>query len=276
MTVNITLVSNACMELYPDNVTAKFRTEFPRLLDFSDSKYEVALTSFQCKKSWNTVNDRHTCGFTFRVTRASRSDLMTSMSDVEFVQLFSIQLPEGCYTGFNQIVETLNRLVDEIGCSSFVSFSFEPISHKTTIHFKEGIESMTAEVVLDEGLCRKLGWNRKGHVGEIAILGENGYSETSPNTSTLDEIDHMFIHCDLARNQHFVGDKETALLQIFSNKGKFGEMLSYEPRNLVWLPIRKEQFRDCLCIITDATGLLVPFESGTSVVRVLIRRTSPF
>lgn len=277
MAVNLTLVSNACMNLHPDNVTANFRAEFPRLLDFTGGKYEVALTCFQCKKSWNTFTDRESYKLSFQVTDVSSAEIIQTDFDVPFSELFSVQIPSGCYTSMSQVVKTISDLIKKEGYKDYVSFSFDTVSNKISVKFNDGLEiQYTARIILDPGLVRKLGWMRTGYFGPVAIIGNRGYEETAPYVGRLDEIEQLFISCDIAQNCHIVGDKETPILQIFSSKGNFQEMLSFEPKNLVWLPLRRNQFKDAMCIITDATGETVPFESGTSIVRVQIRRVSPF
>ena len=275
--MNLTLVSNACMDLHPDNVTTKFRTEFPRLLDFTDGKYEVALTAFQCKKSWNTFIDREVYKITFRVTTASPAEILVDISSVSFSELFSVEIPTGYYSTVTEVVETINGLIEKQGYENYLDFTYHDVSNKISTHFKDGLEENTAEIVFSHDLARKLGWVRdSSYNGSIAVLGGAGYSEKAPHVPRLDEIEQLFVSCDIAQNYHIVGDKETPLLQIFCSKGKFQQLLSYEPKNLVWLPLRRNQFKDAMCIITDATGATIPFESGTAIVRVLIRRVSPF
>lgn len=277
--MNLTLVSNACMDLHPDNVTTKFRTEFPRLLDFTDGKYEVALTSFQCKKSWNTFTDRELYKLTVLVTEASSAEIFQADFDQSmFSELFSVEIPAGCYTSMSQVAETINVLIEKEGYEDYLKFTHQAVSNKFSVEYKNGVEENTAQVLFSHALARKLGWMRGGptYTGSIGILGVAGYKEEAPHVARLDEIEHLFISCDIAQNCHIVGDKETPLLQIFCSNGNFQQLLSYEPKNLVWLPLRRNQFQDAMCIITDATGETIPFESGTAIVRVQIRRVSPF
>ena len=47
----ITLVSNASMDLFPDNRLSSFRTRLPYLHDFTDGEWAVALTEITYTKS---------------------------------------------------------------------------------------------------------------------------------------------------------------------------------------------------------------------------------
>ena len=53
---NITLVSNVSKGIFPKNTVARFSCQLPKTMEFDEGKYQVAMTGFQCTKSWYNVS----------------------------------------------------------------------------------------------------------------------------------------------------------------------------------------------------------------------------
>ena len=143
---------------------------------------------------------------------------------------------------------------------------------KLVLSFHELLENHRLRIKLSPDLARKLGWAHQ----QIEIDGFAGISIFSPGVIRIDELDVLYVNCDLARDDHVVGDVMQPLLQTISVKGSHGDMITYEPQNISWLPLRKSYFSSTEVMICDGRGRLVPFERGTSIVQVHIRKRSIF
>ena len=89
-------------------------------------------------------------------------------------------------------------------------------------------------------------------------------------------MDCLYVHCDLAQDAHVVGNVKNCLLRTVSTRGRFGEVICYEPRLLDWLPVRWTEFKNLHVVITDGYGNKVPFEGGTCSAKLLLRRRRSF
>ena len=157
------------------------------------------------------------------------------------------------------------------------SISREPLWSGPTVRFLARCPLIWREpgwtVLLNAPVARKLGW--PGRV----LLRRPAHSPRrlwAPGVVNLDEVDLLYVHCDLAADSHLVGDKRVPLLAAVSVQGRMGEVVHYEPRVLDWLPVRSSYVSTIEVLITDGAGRRVPFETGATLVKVHLRRRSPF
>ena len=130
---------------------------------------------------------------------------------------------------------------------------------------------------MSKDISRKLGFlNFPCEQECFSVYGKSGKTIEGGYTVRTDESDQIFVSCDLAQNQHVVGDIKSPLLHIVPSSGKFGDILIFEPKSLIWLPIKRGSFDSAEIYITDPQGRNIPFTFGTSIVRVDIRRKNLF
>ena len=128
-------------------------------------------------------------------------------------------------------------------------------------------------VLLNAPVARKLGWP-----GRVLLRRpmQSPRRLWAPGVVNLDEVDLLYVHCDLAADSHLVGDKRVPLLAAVSVQGRMGEVVHYEPQMLDWLQVRSGYVSTIEVLITEGAGRRVAFEKGATLVKVHLRRRSPF
>lgn len=100
----ITLISNASMDLFPDNKLSSFRTRLPYVHDFSIGKWAVALTEITYTKSWFNIGPGH------HVTPAFMNDgaVVSSMKSA-----FKTKIQPGYYAKPHDLVDHINDVISK-------------------------------------------------------------------------------------------------------------------------------------------------------------------
>ena len=272
----LSLVSNSSMNIFPDNTSSHFVCKFPEELYYIDGDYEVAMTSFQCIKTWYTLREDEDYEIKLYAANANIEESVIEEGTEFQVELSSFTIKHGVYENSEDLIQAINNKINEIGLDHYFSFEYDNISKKISISFSDP-EERWFKVSLTKDLTRKLGFlNFKCDQGWVSVYGQSGQTREGGYTVRLDEIDQIFVTCDLAQNLHVVGDIKSPLLHIVPSYGKFGDTIVFEPKTLIWLPIKRKSFDTAEIYITDAQGRNIPFSSGTSIVRVDIRRKNIF
>lgn len=271
---NISLVSNTLVkDYYEDNKTSDYRCHFPQELVYERGQYEIAMTSFQYKKSWDNFPD--TDKFIIDVYTKRYAD----GNDGKILKLARINFPSGHYATGKEVADAMNAIFQTHDLSSLVEMEFNELAHKTAFRFKAGLGRDFISLYFLRPFARKLGFTGKpdGTYEEFDVYFGRAHTVlSSPSVLTLEEIDHLFVYLDMCQNKHIVGDVASSVLQIVPNKGKRGDVVIFEPRSLLWLPLNSSRFTSARVLINDQRGRPVPFTSGTSIVRVHIRLANPF
>ena len=268
----LTLPSNASMYLYKDNKTSSFKVELPKRLMYSGF-YDVGLTGFNYTRSWYSFPTTKSFHFSVRHTPHDGSPRERR-----------IRVKPGHYVDVQDLLDQLN----DPSTKDFVEFVYIHITHKINIIIKKPNYS----VALSPDLCHRLGWgeckqgmNIGGGVNSglypperVAAALAAGHTDfgsfivSPPHVLILDPIDLLYVYCTLAADSHIVGDTEVALLKTIPVQGRHGERVNYEPRIIDWLPLRDSEISTVSVLITDSSGQPIPFEAGTSLVKVHIRK----
>ena len=255
MSAVISLPSNSSMHLYPENKISHYRVEFPKVLEFKDGEYEVGLASFAYPRTW------------FNFSPAGVYEITYVLEDGE--PQISALLP-GHYEDITSVLRELRNTRGRF--HNLIDFLYTDVMEKSIFRFDSQLEGSRLSIKLSPDLGRKLGWPHQ----DVELVGSGGSTIFSPGVVRIDELDVIYVNCDLARDDHVVGHVMQPLLQTISVKGSHGDMITYEPQNISWLPLRKSNFASTEVMICDGQGRLVPFERGTSIVQVHIRRRSIF
>ena len=279
----LTLPSNSSMTYYPDNTITQFKVELATPLTLVEP-HEVALVGLHYTRSWYNFSAAEV--FNVRYDREGdlgeetppmsgddedddddeeaeeASSRRSARSPISY-RAYSLHLESGHYLDIWQVLKQLNLK------RAPVEWTYSEVSRKVSLIWRE--PGWT--VLLKAPVARKLGW--PGRV----LLRRPAHSPRrlwAPGVVNLDEVDLLYVHCDLAADSHLVGDKRVPLLAAVSVQGRMGEVVHYEPRVLDWLPVRSSYVSTIEVLITDGAGRRVPFETGATLVKVHLRRRSPF
>ena len=302
----LTLPSNSSMDIYPGNTVADYRVQLPKTLVFN-SPHEVALTALHYPVSWFNFPESETYSVTYRVfskdldrLRMNWSEdvgggelqehrkmargmppvyLRESLIEVDeegedkmeealpnelWGKRRKIVLEPGHYTDLEQVLKAMDPDKD------LVLFTYSSVTQKVTVKWR--CEEYRLLISLSPALSAKLGFGYQ----RSSWRRLRGCKITGKQVVTMDFIDMLYINCDLAADSHVVGNALVPLLKTVSAGGSHGDVVSYEPRVLDWLPLSRNRFDTVRVLITDGTGKPVPFERGHSMVRVHVRERLPF
>ena len=272
----LSLVSNSSMSLFPDNTSSHFVCKFPEQLYYNDGEYEMAMTSFQCRKSWYTFREDEEYSIKFFVAHGDYDELEIKNGVNTMVELANFSLKSGVYESGHVLQEEINNKIIEKGLHGYYDFEYDDITKKMKLSFTD-TDNRWYKVHMSDDLARKLGFiNFPSEHNWVSVYGKPGKMIEGGFTVRIDEIDQIFVACDLVQNNHVVGDIKSPLLHIVPSSGSFDSVINFEPSTLLWLPIKRKTFDMAEVYITDAQGRNIPFSSGTSVVRVDIRRKNLF
>ena len=269
--VIFTLPSNASMDLYPDNTTTDYRVELPSRVELGGNDYEVALASFTYHRSWYNVltSQPYTAVFTFEAGHEHRGAEEGSGDFPCDSGLFTegrSYLRPGYYETLDAVLEAL--YASHGGSRPGFIFTRQGPSGRVLLQFRPGLKHCVGRVTITPALSWLLGWPYR----ETVLVGRVGTGIRAPAQPRLEPVDCLYVHCDLAQDAHVVGNVKNCLLRTVPTRGRFGEVVCYEPRLLDWLPVRWTEFKNLHVVITDGFGQKIPFEGGTCSVKLLLRR----
>ena len=272
----ISLVSNSSMSIYPENSSSHFVSQFPEQLYYNDGEYEMAMSAFQCRKSWYTFREDEKYSMKLFAARGDRNELEIKNDVNVMVELANFSLKSGVYESGNILQDEINNKITEAGLNEYYGFEYDNITKKMKLSFTDS-DNKWFKVHMSNDLARKLGFmNFSSEQNWVSVYGKPGKKIEGGFTVRIDEIDQIFVTCDLVQNNHVVGDIKSPLLHIVPSSGPFDSVIDFEPSTLLWLPLKRKTFDTAEVYITDAQGRNIPFSSGTTVVRVEIRRRHLF
>ena len=273
--VVFTLPSNASTDLYPENTTTDYRVELPSRIELGSNGYEVALASFTYPRSWYNVlsSEPYTATFTYEPDHDHAGPDETASHYPCGAGLFTsgrCYLVPGYYGSLEEVLESLYASLN--GTKPGFLFAQQGPSGRVLLQFRPGVKHCLGRVTITRALAWLLGWPYR----ETVVVGRGGSSFRAPGQPRLEPVDCLYVHCDLAQDAHVVGNVKNCLLRTVSTRGRFGEVICYEPRLLDWLPVRWTEFKNLHVVITDGYGNKVPFEGGTCSAKLLLRRRRSF
>ena len=170
----LTLPSDACTDIFPENTPGHYYTQLPQEIDLSGKEFEIGLAEIQFPTSYTRIDeDMH---------------LIYKSASNEEVEL--VTLPEGLYDSQETLIEKINTLMSKTipdGSKAKTKFFYDAIAKKTVlkIYKDEGIEISPplASLLHFPKLSGKMIWGSVRKVSE----GDIDFSQSET----------IYIYCDL-------------------------------------------------------------------------------
>ena len=230
------------------NSRSQFLNKFPIDVDCQSSQFEIALTKIKFSNSIYNLpkGEVHNIG------------IFSEEHDAEL----NIQLNPGYYS-ISDILACINQKIEDI------SFELDLTSKKVVAKSER---TGASKIRFSHTLSVLLGFERYSEF-EIAA----GAKIIAPAVYNDNPNDQIYIYCSMVCAEHIVGGTLTNLLSSCPiNSKTFNECVVYEPRHLIYLPVKRQHFLYSTIYITNHLGQQVIFERGSVEIHVKLRRVSPF
>ena len=228
-------------DVKPSNKPYDFTVDLPYNLGFSD-EWEVGLWSIFYTKDWqNIVRD-----FTFTVAAADVPKNFTNSA--------------GYYSSIDQLCRTITNTVNTGFDASFeFLISYHTTQHKVHLSIPPG-----GSVYFGDNLGQILGFP-----GDSWILK----SDVGSNIFALpNEVKAIFLYADIVTPQ-VVGKTESPLIEIIPVESGYARTVKYSPVTVSYLPLSRRNISSIRFQLADASGSLVPFRSGPTVVQLRFKKS---
>lgn len=256
----ITLASNSSMDYYKDNKTSNFTVQLPKTLTL-DGKWKVALAEIYYQNTFHNVSEgSNLIGFRFKSTSKS-----FEMFDRECLQKFSIKI--NTYKNIEELLYAINwTFMGFISKNTNVDdtnslLKYNERSGKVLV--TEVAKKVFSDIYFNNRLAVILGFNPD----QNAVNEDDEENIRTANLS-FGIPDNMLVYCDIIDPQLFAHTtaKVMRVVNIDKKNKDFGEACHKEFQRLQYLPILKKEFENISIELRDKTGMLMPFEYGTSMI----------
>lgn len=227
----------------PTNTPSHFRTQLPHLLKL-DEEWEVALYSIIYPKTWGNVPENEILIWT----------LEDRPEPILHFPRFPVSIPEGWYETETALVAALNKVITPEGFHANLTSANRLVITGPT---RDTLE-------FDEALGRILGVGKGRKEAGKTIFASKSVDLTFTSA--------IYVYTDIIEAQ-ITGDRHASLLQSVPASGKFGDILQFSPRHLLFLPLRSTTISNIEIKLTDVYGDLIRFERGDVIVQMLFRRS---
>ena len=259
---SIELVSNASGELFPNNTPSSFTIFFPVQVNLQ-GQWEVAISEISYPSRYQNITERK---FKFFDEKFSKSRS-------------TYNLEPGLYTSITDIVEAMNRLIQERNSHNETCITVK-VSRRT-----QKVVIMLANDTSGLEFCSTdLGHifgNNVGNEFGVLMIGKGPHEPEFAYDNV--RIHSLMIYSNLVE-YNIVGDTKTPLLRCFPFISKVkggdiittGQYINYQTfSNLQFRPLLKNSFHSIHIDLRDTSGEKIPFVSvGITRLVLMFRKVS--
>lgn len=274
----VTLFSNSSMNFYPGNKTGSFTVQLPRTMSLN-GEWVVALTEIQYPYSFFNVQNGQ--------NEIKIKEMLVTKKVIEFISTnkvtpevmakkfkptwISCKIEPGYYTSAEKLLNAVNAAILE-KTKNVNFFELDTASQKV-----KAVPAVIAEgnrlilgVKLSERLAVQLGYNPNYEITE-----ENSAAIHVLNL-TSGIPDKMLIYCDIIEPQ-IIGDKcakvmRTVTMTPDGAEPYFAKAYCKDFTQLQYIPLQTKNFESISIDIRDITSGIMPFQFGTSSVKLHFKR----
>lgn len=245
----VTLPSNSSMTYYPNNTTTKFSTHLPQQISLR-GQWEVALVEFH-----------YPCTFQNIPENDNKIYIYTYDEENKIYEVFASSLKAGIYESPESIISLLNK---DKSVSKFYQFKYNKDSRFCELTALTPLTDIVNTVEFPRCVCLQLGMQ----------LDSKHPESIWPCNIRLGLPSELYIYCDIIEPQ-LIGDVMAPLLRIVS-VDKSTYMFSDQKTCIFskphYVPVLLTDFENIEIDIRLDTGYAVPFQFGTSCVKLHFRK----
>lgn len=245
----LTLLSNSSADYFPDNKTSNFSTKLPKSIKL-DGLWSVAVVEFQYPCTMYTVQEHENVIYLIREAKMSHDAIASNV-------LYKTHIPATNYDNISQILTALNN---NSLLHGKVKFRYDDVTKHVTTTV---LEQETKSLVLSPRLSYQLGFEANVNIAK------NNFGKYPANLY-LGLPSQLFLYCDIISPQ-IVGDVMASLMRIIPldpSKYIYGanKMHVFSPPH--YLPVTRREFDTIEIDIRSSTGEKIPFQFGTSYIKL--------
>ena len=275
----LTLLSNSSMKYFPNNTTTNFTTKLPKSLKL-DGHWTMSLVEFQYPCSMLTVQEGEniidTSDIHVKLLKGdSESGVIVSYDHEEaMTNRRKYTIPATNYDSISDIIKALNSIEFLKGkvvfkCdpnTNIVSMTPLPFNLDSALTNSSELKSLK----LSTKLSLQLGYEPNQDLCTSHLAKH-------PANIQLGLPAQFFIYCDISTPQ-IVGDIMAPLLRVVSldaSKYTYGsnKMITFSPA--YYMPVMRREFDTIEIDIRGETANPIPFEFGTTCIKLHFKRISP-
>ena len=292
----ITLPSNACKEIYPDNKASEYKTRLVRPI-YLNHQYEVALVQIQFPHTWDTLHEK-------QKDNVIAYEVLERTPDGGYGEKQysgEITIPNGYYSTIvddegrksKALLNCLQRAFDRkerhrgVEDTNIV-FDYDSHTNKVVITVKKDYT-----LYLSNAIAQALGfkiyhpnalpteeWTHRGFPNPFGESQCFPYKEVQPGSTEITytatnapDVDRgfysLYVYCSLCSPQ-FVGDSYVPLLRIVPNAGE-RNMITMDIDNPHYVPVNVRSFDTVEMNIKNDVSENVSFQTGKVICKLHFR-----
>ena len=290
----VQLVSNASMNIYPENVISEFTTQFAQSLELS-GEWHVAMHSCSYHRNW--VNVPNSRDFSYKIEISQWNEHGNTSPITNGI----IYLPApGNYSSTQSLIDAINsgawlynnqdRDHVTVACyvRDFIEFSFNSVTQKVSVTWKSNRDMENGVVSFEPTiqLADMLGHRQENTAGERQLIITVGtesnriparegiwplppfnketmrscYEMVSP--ANVVDVYNIFIYSDVVDSTR-LGDADAAYFHMVPVQGKEGDYIHFVVQNLIYKRVVNSCLPSIHIKVADFSGERVKFNHGS-------------
>lgn len=249
----ITLPSNACRNIFPENDSSNYTITLSQPIELQ-GPYEVALAEISYCHTWNNIVFEEN---SFDVVQHNLQSNPTTPLKEPPIQL---RIPTGNYESVAELLKEINSLLKKSKIDVILHYS--PIAKKVYILGPSG-----HSLRFHAPLAYMLGFHPNGWVAS----GEN---PASPYPCDINGGQyHILLYTNIIEAQH-VGDFVVPLLRIVKKEGSYGDLITFSYDRLHYVPVNKQRLQDIQIELKTDLNTPLRFTYGKTICKLHFRPIS--
>lgn len=262
----ISLLSDASIDLFPDNRIGSFTCKLPHPVAVDRNKQEIGLSYISWPHKLANVEDG-----LFRIR-------ISKHPEEEFPQeTVTRKITSGYYADVGKLIAAINTKIKSTkfrakhyqhpSTGPPCEFRYDETTEKVTFHADEENNDLRYKINLSWELFIKLGYglNRDGN-----SWVKNG--DQTPHTSDLDSGQNsVLVYTDCIEQNRLFANSIGPLLRLVPFSGEHGKQMHFEPQRVEYCQLRTDTLSEIKIQIRDDRGQIFRFLSGKVSVTLHIR-----